>query len=167
MSLHLILTRHAKSDWGDPTQDDFDRPLNPRGRKSAAAIGLWLAGRGHVPQQAIVSGARRTVDTWSLVSEAFGERPEMRSDPVLYHAGSETYLKVLQSQSAPVVMLVGHNPGIAEFAERFAKDTPDHPRFRDYPTCATTVFAFNGPDWTTATWGSAQIADFVVPRELL
>ncbi|MGR3409824.1 MAG: SixA phosphatase family protein, partial [Paracoccus sp. (in: a-proteobacteria)] len=31
----LILTRHAKSAWDDPTLDDHDRPLNDRGRRSA------------------------------------------------------------------------------------------------------------------------------------
>jgi hypothetical protein len=29
----LILIRHAKSDWGDPTRADHDRPLNRRGRR--------------------------------------------------------------------------------------------------------------------------------------
>lgn len=29
----LILVRHAKSDWGNPGLDDFDRPLNERGKK--------------------------------------------------------------------------------------------------------------------------------------
>ena len=31
----LYLLRHAKSSWDDPDLDDFDRPLNKRGRKAA------------------------------------------------------------------------------------------------------------------------------------
>jgi len=36
----LCLLRHAKSDWGDPAKDDFDRPLNPRGATAADGKGL-------------------------------------------------------------------------------------------------------------------------------
>ena len=32
---YLILVRHAKSDWGNPSLRDFDRPLNERGKKDA------------------------------------------------------------------------------------------------------------------------------------
>ena len=45
----LILTRHAKSAWDDPSMDDHDRPLNDRGRRSARALGDWLASRGYDP----------------------------------------------------------------------------------------------------------------------
>ena len=31
----LTLLRHAKSTWNDPVARDFDRPLNPRGRRAA------------------------------------------------------------------------------------------------------------------------------------
>ena len=31
----LTLLRHAKSGWDDPVSRDFDRPLNPRGRRAA------------------------------------------------------------------------------------------------------------------------------------
>ena len=33
----LYILRHAKSDWGDSSLKDFDRPLNERGRKAAPA----------------------------------------------------------------------------------------------------------------------------------
>ena len=32
---NLLIMRHAKSDWNDPSLKDFDRPLNERGKKSA------------------------------------------------------------------------------------------------------------------------------------
>ena len=35
----LILTRHAKSSWDDPTITDHDRPLNGRGRRAALELG--------------------------------------------------------------------------------------------------------------------------------
>lgn len=166
MSLTLILTRHAKSSWDDPRLDDFDRPLNGRGRSSARAIGAWLAERKLVPGEVIVSGARRTVETWEQMSPEMPERADMRSEPLLYHANATAMLGVLCSASAPIVLMIAHNPGIAEFAERLVAEPPGHPRFYDYPTCATTVMQLPAMKWADATWQSAQVVDFVIPREL-
>ena len=58
----LILTRHAKSDWDDPSLPDQERPLNARGRRSARALGDWLASRGYDPEEVLCSSARRTAD---------------------------------------------------------------------------------------------------------
>ena len=41
----LFLLRHGKSDRGDASLVDFDRPLAPRGLRSAEEIGRYLAGR--------------------------------------------------------------------------------------------------------------------------
>ena len=167
MSLTLILMRHAKSAWDDPTLDDFDRPLNGRGRKSAPAIGQWLAARGHLPDEVIVSGARRTVETWSRMAAVLPATATMRSEPALFHANPETMLGVLKSAASPTTMMIGHNPGIAEFAARLARAPYPHDRFEDFPTAATAILRFDSADWKNVAWGSADVVDFAVPRELL
>ncbi|NNF25359.1 MAG: histidine phosphatase family protein [Rhodobacteraceae bacterium] len=166
MSLTLILTRHAKSSWQDPSLDDFDRPLNDRGRKSAGAVGTWLAGHDLVPGEVILSGARRTVDTWSLIAEHLEGAVAMHSDPALYHASAQSMLSVAQTGSARTLMLIGHNPGIADFAARLVAEAPDHPQFDKYPTCATLVLGFEAKGWKDIGWGDGQVRHFVVPREL-
>ncbi len=167
MTRTLILTRHAKSSWDDPTLDDFDRPLNGRGRKSAVAIGAWLRGKDHVPDEVIVSGARRTVETWGRMAADMPADITMRSEPALYHAGVEAMLGVLRTAREPAVMLVAHNPGIAEFAARLVRNPPDHARFHDYPTGATTVMEFDAQAWTDVDWGTGEPIAFAVPRELM
>jgi phosphohistidine phosphatase len=42
----LLLVRHAKSDWGDPSLDDFDRPLNGRGKRDAPVMAEKIKERG-------------------------------------------------------------------------------------------------------------------------
>ncbi len=167
MSLTLILTRHAKSDWGSPALRDFDRPLNKRGRASAVAVGTWLAGKGYRPDSVIVSGARRTVETWEHMAPAFDPEPPSEADRSLYEASAETILSVLREATVPAVMLIAHNPGIGEFANRAVVTPPDHWRFHDYPTCATTVMRFHRESWRDAGWGEAEVIDFTVPRDLL
>ncbi len=166
MSLTLILTRHAKSSWDTPKLDDFDRPLNARGEGAAKAIGTWLAFNGHVPDSVVLSGARRTVETWSGIATCFQGDVTVTSNRALYLAPSAVILDVLRKEKSATVMLIGHNPGIADFADRVLADTPEHPRFFDYPTGATTVIRFEVPSWGSATWGTGETLDFVVPRDL-
>lgn len=167
MALTLILVRHAKSSWDDPLQDDFDRPLNGRGRKSARAIAEWLARQGYLPDVVLVSGARRTVETWQRMAMKFPETAVMESVPALYLAEPKVILDVLRTQTAPTVMLIGHNPGFGFLATSLATTLPAHPKFAQYPTAATTVFSFSAESWAEVEPGTGQVADFMVPRDLL
>lgn len=167
MALTLILTRHAKSAWTDPTLDDFDRPLNQRGRVAAPAIAKWLVAQGVLPDVVLVSGARRTVETWQRMAPAMPETATMESMPALYHADPKIILGALKAQISPTVALIAHNPGIAEFAERIVKTPPDHPKFAQYPTAATTMISFDAPSWAQIDWGQGDVLDFTVPRDLI
>lgn len=166
-TLRLILTRHAKSSWDDPTMADHDRPLNPRGQAAAGHLGAWLASRGDLPGQVLCSDARRTQETWAGIAPHLGAGPELVLKPALYHAGPDVMLAVLRGATQPVVMMLGHNPGIGEFAERLLARAPADPEFRRYPTGATLVATFEVASWDQVGFGSGAALDFVVPRELV
>lgn len=158
----LILTRHAKSDWDDPALPDHDRPLNGRGRRSARALGDWLASRGYDPEEVLCSTARRTCETWENVADAvFETRPALRLEPALYHAAPDVMLRILRGASAPTVMMIGHNPGIAELAAMLPARPPLSPEFRRYPTAATLVVDFQVSDWSEVRPGQGSVLDFV------
>lgn len=158
----LILTRHAKSSWDDPAQPDHDRPLNARGRRSARELGDWLASRGYEPEEVLCSTAERTRETWERIALAPLEvRPHIRYEPGLYHATPEKMLEVLRSASAPTVMMIGHNPGIAEFAAMLPARLPLDPDFRRYPTAATLVVDFQIDDWSELRPAQGSVLDFV------
>ena len=166
MTLTLILTRHAKSAWDDPSLDDFERPLNGRGRSSALKLGKWLVAEGYLPDTVLVSGARRTVETWSRMAQVMPKTATMESVPVLYLSTSDIMMNVLKARHAPVIMVIAHNPGIADFARRIVAEPPDHEKFDKYPTGATTVLEFDAARWSDIGWGTGRVRDFVVPREL-
>lgn len=156
----LILMRHAKSSWDDPRLSDHDRPLTKRGRAAAPLIGGWLRQIGVTPQQVISSTAERTAETWMRTDlEA-----EARFTRDLYHAGPAAMRRVLQTATADVVMMIGHNPGIAVFAHQLVQDPPNHTRFLDYPTAATTLIDFDIPDWTAVQRGTCRA--FTTPHDL-
>lgn len=166
MTLRLVLTRHAKSAWDDPLLADRDRALNPRGIDAAGRIGRWLADRGYLPQEALVSSARRTAQTWALIAPQLPGAPEPRFFDALYHAGPDLMLRVLTRATGPTVLMLGHNPGIAALADDLVERPPAHPGFATYPTCATLVADFPVTAWNDLRPGTGRVVDFVVPREL-
>ena len=162
----LILTRHAKSSWDDPLMSDHDRPLNERGKAAAADLGNWLASRGYVPDQVLCSDALRTRKTWSGIAPALPGTPILDLKPALYHAGPDVMLAVLRHASGKTVMMIGHNPGIAEFAHRIVARAPLNPDFQRYPTGATLVVDFAADSWADVAWSMGSVDDFIIPREL-
>ncbi|PCD76001.1 SixA phosphatase family protein [Pseudothioclava arenosa] len=160
----LILTRHAKSSWDDPLMQDIDRPLNARGRAAAHELGDFLASRGLEPEEVMCSTARRTRETWDGVASAVIEtRPEVSYIEDLYHASPEMMLQVLKTASAPSVMMIGHNPGIAEFAAQLPAQPIYDPEFRKYPTCATLIVDFQIEDWSEVQLGRGSVLEFFRP----
>ena len=158
----LILMRHAKSSWDQPGPD-HDRPLAPRGHASARAMGDWLRRQGAVPDAALCSSARRTRDTFA----GLGLECPVDVTPRLYHASAEEMLSILRNASASCLLLVGHNPGIADLAARLVRTPPDHPRFADYPTCATLIAELGAARWDAAEWHGATARAFAIPREVI
>ena len=85
----------------------------------------------------------------------------------LYMAEPEDMLAALRMAEAETVLMIGHNPGIAEFAARLLVEPPAHPRFDDFPTGATLVAGFPLADWGGLGWHEGRALRFVIPRELL
>lgn len=166
MTKRLILTRHAKSAWDDPALTDHDRPLNERGHRAAADLGGWLASRGYLPDEVLCSDALRTRQTWDGIAPALPAPPQVTLKPALYHAGPDVMLAVLRRATGHTVLLLGHNPGIAELAARIVASPPLHPGFAHYPTGATLVASFEIDDWAEVGFGQGATRDFIVPREI-
>ena len=162
MNKRLILMRHAKSAWDDPSQADRDRPLNGRGRVSAWTLGNWLRSQKILPDQALVSSAARTRETFARLKIACDA--QFLSE--LYLASAGRMLTALKAAKGDTVLMLGHNPGIAEFAHGLMREAPEHARFYDYPTCATLVAEFAIESWAELQTETGVLVEFVIPREL-
>lgn len=162
----LILMRHAKSDWNHPGLRDHDRPLNPRGQRSATALGEWLrAQEGALPDEVLCSSSTRTRQT--LTGLELPPEVPVRFLRELYHAEAETMREALQEADGQRVLMLGHNPGICDMAHTLVAEPPAHERFDDYPTGATLVVDFDIESWQKIGWHKGQPKRFVIPRELV
>jgi phosphohistidine phosphatase len=166
----LLLLRHAKSSWATTALADHDRPLAPRGIRAVGALRRHVAGQPIVPDVVLCSTARRTVETWEGIAPAFP--PDTRVDYAedLYGATSAQLLRRLRQVAPPAecVLVIGHNPGIADLASRLAGSGDLQLRRRlgaKFPTGALATLLVAGR-WTDLGWGTAELADYVVPRQL-
>ncbi|MCY3996158.1 MAG: histidine phosphatase family protein [Rhodobacter sp.] len=167
MTRRLILVRHAKSSWDGGEFDDHERPLNGRGKRSALMIGTWLREKGRLPERVLSSDSTRTRETWRLIEEELNSGADERWRRDLYHADAQTMLDTLRSAgNASTILMIGHNPGTAIFANMVVEHPPPHTRYRDYPTAATADIVFSLSRWMDVEWCSGTVIDFVIPREL-
>jgi len=166
----VYLLRHAKASASDRSQEDHARPLNTRGRHAADRIGEVLAAREELPDLVLCSSARRTQETLARVQRQLGSEPPVEIEPGLYLASCETLLERIRELPDDVerVLLVGHNPGIGELAERLAREGPRGLREslgEKFPTGALAIVRLSGPRWSDARLGG-RLEIFVRPREL-
>lgn len=119
----LILMRHAKSSWADPDRADKDRPLNPRGLRTAPRMGAWLHQEQLLPDRILCSTARRAVQTVELILEAIdqlaGHKVPVDYRDDLYMATPWSMVQETLSTPADIqrLLLIGHNPGMEELVE--------------------------------------------------
>ena len=165
MTLTLVLMRHAKSDHPDGVAD-HDRPLTERGRAAAAKVGRWLAAQGIAPDEALVSTAARTRQTWDGVRDGAGWTITETPLRALYNAPEGAIRSTLGEATGRTVMVIGHNPAIGAAAGSLSETAPEHGRFDDYPPAACTIVRFDAGDWTAAMRGTGEVAGFAVPGDL-
>jgi phosphohistidine phosphatase len=162
----LILWRHAKSDWGDPTLADIDRPLSERGRRNAKKMAHWLQQPTYQPDLILCSNAKRTQQTLRRLCQDCDT--QVRILDTLYHAE----LPQILSQLAQVevgfkrVMLIGHNPGLETLIE-FLLDEPVHlgADAKLFPTAAVAKFIMPA-DWTQLERGDGKLVAITRPKDI-
>jgi phosphohistidine phosphatase len=125
----LLVLRHAKSSWNDPTRDDHERPLNTRGLRDAPRMGELMRGHGLLPDVVISSDAVRARLTAVAVAKSARYAGEILLDPRLYLADPADILSLLRTvrENAETVMIVGHNPGLEDLLEHLTGERHDLP----------------------------------------
>ncbi|MEJ2631923.1 MAG: histidine phosphatase family protein [Acidihalobacter sp.] len=159
----LILLRHAKSSWKHPELDDFDRPLNKRGLHDAPVMGRRLAQHEALPDRCLSSPAVRAAATVMAVAEALGYPVDAIAwEPRIYEATSATLLDIVRQQPDNIehILLVGHNPGLTDFANALTGDTLDN-----LPTAAAYTLTLPIEHWRDAAFGSGTRNAYEYPKD--
>src|SRR5215207_5685653 len=106
----LYLLRHAKSSWKEAGLQDFDRPLNGRGREAAPLVGRFIRKKKLRVDLMLSSPAARARQTAVLVKDSAGLSAELLFDGRIYEADAARLAEVVAQaeESADALMLVGH-----------------------------------------------------------
>ncbi|MBS1620354.1 MAG: histidine phosphatase family protein [Bacteroidetes bacterium] len=129
----LLLIRHAKSSWDDKTMNDFDRPLNDRGKRDALKMAKRLLDKDFQINAFISSPAKRAAKTAKIFAGEFGiEKEDIVYKTELYLAPAEIFFDIVRKTSDELncICLFSHNPGITEFANELTEV-----RIDSIPTC--------------------------------
>ena len=142
----LILMRHAKTEPWSEGLDDFARALLPRGVSDAQLVAEEIKARGWSPNLILVSTARRARETCSEVAKII-EDERVRPMEALYLSGMRGLNEAVRSaETEPTVMLIGHNPGLHDFACEIFREggTSNHPAsirlHEKFPTGCAALF---------------------------
>jgi phosphohistidine phosphatase len=160
----LLLLRHAKSSWDEAGLADRDRPLAPRGRRAVELIARHLRDEKISPALVLCSPARRTRETLEGVEPG----GDVKIEDELYGASEADLLERLRDvpEATESVMLIGHNPAIQELALSLAGGGERRSDVeRKFPTGALATLTV--PDsWRELAPGSAELVEFVRPKDL-
>ena len=158
----LFLMRHAKSDWSDSAQSDFDRPLNKRGHSDAPRLATLLSSGGGLTDFVLSSPANRARQTAELVIESGQLEVALGFDERLYLADSSTLSQVVRSadEGCQSGLVIAHNPGMEDW---LADLSGCELRF---PTAALACVQLDVGRWADVVDGCGQLQWFVTPRLL-
>lgn len=169
--LRLFLLRHAKAAQPADGGADIDRPLEPRGREAALAMAAYMTERGYGAARVLCSAALRTRETLGLMLPHIAGECEIRLSQRLYGADAPGYLEAIREfgLAESGLMLIGHNPAIAELAAVLAPvgDAEALVAIREkYPTAGLALIGFDHPRWADIGPGSGRLIAFHTPRSI-
>lgn len=169
--IQLALLRHAKSSWDNPDLDDFDRPLNDRGRAAAPLMGQMLASLRFAPDVVLCSTSKRTRETLDGIAPYVANaRLAAHFDDQLYLATPDTMLFCLKTagKTAKRILLIGHNPGMHVLATTLAQsgDPGLLARMRDkFPTAALAILSLGGETFATMETTGGHLETYITPKD--
>jgi phosphohistidine phosphatase len=171
----VYLFRHAKSDWAEAGLKDNERPLSERGKKAAPQMAAYIKKHKYRPDIILCSTARRTVETFDALKEAFGDDLTVRFEDAIYLAEPHKLFERLTwlDDGVKSAMIIGHNPGIAQLAALLTRSPEDpdeekmHKRMREkFSTGAFAVIKIPIKAWADLKDGKGRLADFMRPKDL-
>jgi len=160
----LLLVRHAKSSWDDVALPDFDRPLNPRGKKDAPKMARRLRDKKIAIDAFISSPAKRAKKTAEFFIEEFDkDEKEIILAPPLYHAAIDDFYQTIHDADNKFksIALFSHNPGITAFANEIVNKA----ELDNMPTCSVFAVKIAINSWSEFKDATKEFWFFDYPRK--
>lgn len=159
--LTLFILRHGKA--SDDVDTDFHRPLTPKGQKQASEKGALLKQRLPFIDTILCSAAIRTRETLEY-ARLDTSQSNIFIKKELYLCNPEVLLAhINQIGHGTSALIIGHNPGIHQFAYDFLPIRHQHRSEQEdalavsFPKCALAEFHFSCNDWSKVNWHQGSL----------
>ena len=167
----LLLVRHASAGNDPPGGGDRERKLDEGGIYEARQAAELLKALPRKPTAVLCSSADRTVETLEILRPALGAGVAIEVEDDLYLAGWERLLRAVAEadDSHQSVLVVAHNPGIAELAQLLVNDGDPDLRAqlsRGFPPASLVHLQLDVEFWAEVRPHAARLIDFSKPRGL-
>ena len=152
----VILIRHAKSSWKDESLDDFDRPLNKRGKREAPIMAEHLKSHNIVVEKIFSSPAKRAKKTAKIFAEILETKVEYYDE--LYDPFAEEILEVINEKikQHDVIAIVSHNPELTELCNEISD--------REIDNIPTSAYVILECETDEVEEDSCRVVDFAYPK---
>lgn len=168
MTKRLLILRHAKAMPSEGLEDS-KRPLAPKGLEDSEALGkVMQQHKGYQPDLALCSPSVRTRQTLDGVLKSLAPPSVQYLDAIYDGTRSDLFGAVQNAEEKySNILLVGHNPGIHDFAATLADDAS--PLFNrllaGYKPGTLTVLECPCETWPELQPGQNRLIDVLEPLD--
>jgi phosphohistidine phosphatase len=159
----IYLVRHAKSSWKYAELDDFERPLNKRGRKSLLAMRDIFKNLKVAPDLILSSPATRAAMTARAIADIIDyPLDKIQYREALYMAGDDILVKIIKEieDSVQKAMVIGHNPGLTDLANYVSDQVT-----ANIPTCGMFCVDLDVSSWNKTREHCGTLRFFEFPKK--
>ncbi len=143
--------------------DDFERPLNKRGRKNAPFMGKVLKKLKVAPDLVLSSPANRAAMTARIIAASINYPLEnIRYNEAIYEFSESALIHLVKRIDDAVnkAMVVGHNPAINGMANYIADQS-----ISNIPTCGVFCVDLDISAWTKISEHCGKLKFFEFPKK--
>ena len=152
---YVYLIRHAKSSWKHDDLDDFERPLNKRGKSDAPILGRRIGAMTPKIEVLYSRPAVRANRTAEIIAkEANIARQTVIDELYEYRGGGLDLVRDLDNGIESVGFVI-HNPTVTRAAVELGSL-----EIENIPTCGLCVIKFDVSSWSAVESGITITFDY-------
>ena len=158
----LLIIRHAKSGWDDPSLSDFNRTLTERGKSDAAMMAKRIIMNIIKIDAFVSSPAKRAKKTAKIFMKEYKKNEtDLLLIPSLYEPSVADFYDAVETldDKNDIVAIFSHNPGITEFVNSL-ECSPIY----NMPTCAIFGLKIKTKHWKEFTEAEKEFLFFDYPK---
>jgi phosphohistidine phosphatase len=160
----VYVVRHAKSSWDISDIPDEKRPLLEKGKKRTKKVIDYLLENQVRVDYIISSHAVRALETAKILAHALKyDEAGIKIDAHLYFTNGDDLFDQFFDlpERYDSVMIVGHNPALSDFVNKFLEEPIDH-----LPTSGIVSISFDAGHWHEVPLADHKVNFVLFPKDL-